>query len=129
MIKKQSSLHAVVLALLIVAPESVLAAESACIYLGSDKVDVTPPIGTPLSGYAEREGQPSIGIHDPLFARALSLKRGNKTIVSASADLVLIDDDLRKSVLRRIRKHALMDSDELVLSATHTHSGAGAIGN
>lgn len=96
---------------------------------GTAKTEITPPAGTPLAGYGKRRGKPSAGIHDPLFARALALSLGEQTYVFVSADLVLIDEELRQEILKKIRARVPLREDQLLLFATHTHSGAGAIGS
>ncbi|MSR77840.1 MAG: hypothetical protein EXS63_06425 [Candidatus Omnitrophica bacterium] len=101
---------------------------SSAIEIGWGKVEITPPIGTPLAGYGKRKGRPSLDIHDPLYARALAVTRGRERLVFVSTDLVLIDQKLRSSALKKIRKKISFKDSELILTATHTHSGAGAIG-
>lgn len=96
------------------------------IYLGAAKSEITPPVGTPLGGYGKFRGKASQGIHDPLFARALALTRDEETFVFVSADLVLIDREMRAAVLKKIPE-TVKDSHFLIF-ATHTHTGAGAFG-
>ncbi len=98
------------------------------IEVGTAKVEITPPVGTPLAGYGKRHGKPSQGVHDPLYARALSATNGQDTFVFVSLDLVLIDENLREEILRKVRKQKALRPEQLVLFATHTHSGSGAIG-
>lgn len=103
-------------------------AEEKTIFFGAGREEITPPLGTPLSGYGKRRGKPSQGIHDPLFARAISLTYEGKSFVFVSADLVLIDRRLHDAVLKKAREKVNIDDSQLILFATHTHSGAGAIG-
>lgn len=105
---------------------SVLGTPSLLVGLG--KSDITPPVGTPLSGYGVRHGKASLGVHDPLYARALSLTCGQQTFTLVSTDLTLIDASLRQAVLDCVRKTYAMEDERLILMATHTHSGGGAIG-
>ncbi|HXV28037.1 MAG TPA: neutral/alkaline non-lysosomal ceramidase N-terminal domain-containing protein, partial [bacterium] len=97
------------------------------ILLGIGKTEITPPLGSPLAGYGKRHGKPSQGVHDPLYARALSLTKNGQTIVFISIDLVLIDDHLRAHIVEKLKPYGLEDK-QVLLSATHTHSGTGAIG-
>ncbi|GEM_PF-382155 len=103
-------------------------AEEKTVFFGSAREEITPPVGTPLSGYGKRRGKPSRGVHDPLFARSISLTHEGKSFVFVSADLVLIDARLHDAVLKKAREKVDLDDSRLVLFATHTHSGAGAIG-
>ena len=54
---------------------------------GAAKADITPPIGFPMWGYAARHDKPSVGVLDPLFARALVLKAGEVKIALVGLDL------------------------------------------
>jgi len=96
--------------------------------IGIAKEDMTPAVGTPLAGYGAYYGRPSRGVHDPLYARALALTRGDTTFVFVSCDLIGIDAYLRRAVLQKIRTHQPMREEALILVATHTHTGAGALG-
>lgn len=46
--------------------------------------DITPPIEMKytLGGYGNRMNKPAEGIHDPIMAKALALKKGTKSISS-----------------------------------------------
>src|SRR6478736_4035851 len=50
-------------------------APSAELEAGAAKADITPPTGFPMWGYAARHDKPSVGVLDPLFARALVVWR------------------------------------------------------
>lgn len=84
---------------------------------GVARVDITPPVGYPMGGYAARQG-PSTNVHDPLFATALILKSDGMTIVIISCDLRSFPSE-RILTLARQRKLA----DHVLISATHNHSG------
>jgi hypothetical protein len=103
-------------------------AEDEQVFFGASRVEITPPVGTPLSGFSRRRGKPSKGVHDPLFARSVALTRGDKTFVFVSVDNVLVDRDLRSAVVRKVREQIPLDETGFVVFATHTHSGSGAIG-
>lgn len=75
--------------------------------------DITPEPGTAMSGYAARTGR-ARGAHDPLTLRALVV--GDTALVTA--DVV----GLSASTCRRIRQRCA-DLAEVVVHATHTHSG------
>jgi hypothetical protein len=111
----------------LLAPPSLLAGDET-VYLGAARTDITPPAGTPLFGFARRRGRPSEGVHDPLYARSLSLKKRGKTFVFVSVDTVLVDRDLRREIVRKVREQVPLDESGIVITATHTHSGSGAVG-
>lgn len=62
------------------------------IYLkvGASQLDITPEPGVELSGFAARI-QPSIGVLDPLFAKALYLGDGGERVLWIHCDLVGFD--------------------------------------
>jgi hypothetical protein len=84
---------------------------------GLARVDITPPVGFPMGGYAARKG-PSTAVHDPLYATALLLKSGNVAVAIVSCDLRSFPSDRIVSAARE-RKLA----DHVLISVTHNHSG------
>jgi hypothetical protein len=99
---------------------------------GAAKVRLRYPPGLPLAGYSARRGRPSQGVHDPLFARALVLCNGKEKLVVISVDLVAVDKEFKLDLLRRlnnrpVRRLGQLSSRQLILCATHTHSGIGAM--
>jgi hypothetical protein len=95
--------------------------------VGAAKVDITPPIGTPLAGYGSRKGRGSTGIHDRLYTRALALGDGRETVILLANDLLAITDDLRTAVYQKIDREIALKPSSLMVSASHTHSGPGAL--
>ena len=94
---------------------------------GVAKVEITPPTGIPLAGYGKRKGRSSTGIHDPLYTRALALSDGSQTVVILANDLLAITDDLYKAVYKKVSREIPLKPDALIISASHTHSGPGAL--
>lgn len=94
---------------------------------GVARVDITPPVGTPLGGYGARKGRPSTGVHDPLTATALVLSDGRETVALCAADMVLMPSSLFDDVARLVRARAGIPRDHLLLSASHSHAASGAI--
>lgn len=115
----------IIVALVLSRLETSLAEE---IFLGAVKAEITPPVKNPLSGYARLRGKPTVGIHDPIYARALALTKGEETFVFVSLDLCLIDQNLRRKILEKVNIARPLEENQLILFATHTHSGPGAIG-
>ncbi len=87
------------------------------LFAGVARVEVTPPVGSPMAGYSAREG-PSTGVHDPLFATVLVLKTPGTTIAIVSCDLRSFPSE-RIVKLARERKLA----DQVLIAVTHNHSG------
>jgi len=84
---------------------------------GVARVEVTPPVGSPMGGYSAREG-PSTGVHDPLYATVLVLKSAGVTVAIISCDLRSFPSE-RIVTLARERKLA----DHILIAVTHNHSG------
>ena len=99
----------------------VLPVEAASLKAGVAKVDITPPLGTRMWGYFDRQ-KGAQGILDPLYARVLVLEAGEKR-------LALVDLDLGRTfgpaALERLRAAARQSSGitYTLVEATHTHAG------
>ena len=99
------------------------------LWAGAARVEMTPPVGTPLAGYSRRHGAPSIGVQEPLSARALALSDGRRVAVLVSCEALIIDEALYRAVLARLQQRYRLDRAGFMLWATHTHSGPGAYGH
>lgn len=84
---------------------------------GTACVEITPPVGFPMGGYAARQGS-STGIHDPLFATVLLLKADGVSVAIVSCDLRSFPSE-RIVTLARERKLA----DHVLIAVSHNHSG------
>ncbi|MEP7272064.1 MAG: neutral/alkaline non-lysosomal ceramidase N-terminal domain-containing protein [Acidobacteriota bacterium] len=84
---------------------------------GVARVEITPPVGFPMGGYAARSGA-STGIHDPLYATVLVLKTDEMTVAIISCDLRSFPSERVVSLVRE-RKLA----DHVLIASTHNHSG------
>jgi len=111
-------------------------------YAGAASYDITPPVGTPLGGTGAFPRRykylidwfgrhpyanfftPSQGIHDALRSKALVFKKHDSKILFLSIDLVGITSELYNVLSRDLKKEGF---DEVFISATHTHSGSGAL--
>lgn len=90
-------------------------------------MEITPPAGTPLAGYSRRKSKPSQGVRDPLYVRAVSLSDGEDTALLLSADLLVFPPPLVEKLVQRISSEWNLPRQALLLTATHTHSGPGAV--
>ncbi|MHA1506405.1 MAG: neutral/alkaline non-lysosomal ceramidase N-terminal domain-containing protein [Candidatus Asgardarchaeia archaeon] len=91
--------------------------------VGVSKVNITPPVGTPLSGYFGRMDKPSIGIHDELYAKCLVFDDGSEKVAIISADLLALDGDFVNSTRSEVEKLTGIPGENVMMAATHTHSG------
>ncbi len=86
--------------------------------------EITPPEpGQFLAGLDN--DRVATGVHDPLFARALVLRSGKTTVALCAVDLIgFLQPDVAK--VRKLVKG--VPADNVIISATHTHSGPDTIG-
>jgi len=89
---------------------------------GAAKHDITPPVGYPLAGYSNRV-QGSIGVHDPLFAKALVLRAGGETIGIISCDIISTPQKSVEEARRLIEKETGVPGSAVMVHGTHTHTG------
>ena len=92
---------------------------------GAAKVEITPPVGTPMNGYGARQARASVGVHDPLWSRCLYLDDGQTDVYIINTDLVFINPELRARVLELAPDGVVRD--RIILTATHTHYAQGAM--
>jgi neutral ceramidase len=89
--------------------------------VGYAKQDITAPIGTPLAGRPMWAARRARAIHDSLFARAVRIESDSGHVTILSVDLLLITKGLHLEIARA-SGHS---PENLLVLATHTHSGPG----
>lgn len=91
---------------------------------GVSKVNITPPVGIDLGGYTARI-DPSQGIHDDLHAKALVLDNGERKIAIVTTDLIVWPFDYNRHMkfCGLIEKKTKINKENIMISASHTHSG------
>lgn len=84
---------------------------------GIARVDITPPVGHEMGGYAARK-HASTGIHDPLYCTVL-------VVESSRNGLALVTCDLRSFVSARVGEEARrrFGIANTLIDVSHTHSG------
>ncbi|MHB1079538.1 MAG: neutral/alkaline non-lysosomal ceramidase N-terminal domain-containing protein [Prosthecobacter sp.] len=90
---------------------------------GTATAKITPQKMLWMAGYAGRK-KPAEGKVQDLFAKALALQdeQGNK-LVFVTLDLIGVPQLLRQAVAQRAEKEFGLPSANLVMNASHTHSG------
>ncbi|HOJ60612.1 MAG TPA: neutral/alkaline non-lysosomal ceramidase N-terminal domain-containing protein [bacterium] len=89
--------------------------------VGVASVEITPPTGIPMPGYAARK-QPSQGVWDPLFAKGLVLDDGSRRAAFVVLDLISPPPkDMRNRIQEQVKKKHNISL--LLFLATHTHAG------
>ena len=96
------------------------------LYAGMARVAITPDhMGFPLMGYGNRKSN-STGVHDPIWARALVLRKGDQAWAMCSLDLCYVDAAMVAEIRRRVGAQTGLEPSAVLISTTHTHSGPNA---
>jgi hypothetical protein len=88
---------------------------------GLAQIDITPPVGYPLAGFAARKG-PCTGIHDPLKVKALVVQSGESAAI-VTCDLISFPTRMVAEIRERASKLTGIPAEAILLSTSHTHSG------
>lgn len=93
---------------------------------GAAKVDITPQGPIWMAGYAART-RPSEGVASPIHAKALAIDDGRKNgegrVVFVTADIIGFPRVVADEIAINALKHFKLERSQLVLNASHTHSG------
>ena len=96
--------------------------------VGAARVDITPPLTVPYLGFVPRHAY-FRGVHDPLYARAVVIGKGQQRVAWVVADSIGISRrllgpkrDFIAEVRARIEDWCHIPSDRVMISATHAHS-------
>ena len=103
------------------------AADAAGLRAGVGKADITPKTGYYLGGWtrADRTAQ---GQHTRLYSRALVLERDGRKVALVQVDLFAMPGGLVKHIGERLADRGFSEQN-IVISASHTHSGPGGYAN
>lgn len=88
---------------------------------GFGKVDITPYVGCPLTGYAARKSA-SIGIHDRLYARVLVVE-GAETVAIVAADVASFPAEFVERVRALVTDRIGLPPTHVMMATSHNHSG------
>ena len=89
---------------------------------GVSEVNITPPVGISMCGFAGRKG-PSESVHDELFARALVLDNGETQVAIVGADVISFAPDLVARIRKLVAEATGILEGHVLLNGSHTHSG------
>lgn len=90
--------------------------------IGTALSNITPPAGMPLSGYAERVGA-SMGIYDDLFLSTIAFEQHQTRALLIAADLIGLGDAFFTEISQEIEARFAIPPQNILLVASHTHSG------
>ena len=84
-------------------------------------VDITPPVGYRMSGYfSERL---STGTSNPLHAKAIVLRQGRASAALVFCDIIGLSLDVSSRVRRTAAKKTGIPAGNILIAATHSHTG------
>lgn len=102
--------------------------------VGTGRVDITPPLSIPYLGYRPRHSYFN-GIHDNLYASAITVSDGSKEIALISADSIgffngILGEgrDFTREVKENIEKETGIKKDAIMLMSSHIHSTPETLG-
>lgn len=115
-----------VLALMGLIAQTAIAADSPPLRVGAASENITPEPGVRLCGYGMRYA-PSTGVRSNIFARVLTLQKGNEQVVWIVCDLLCLDwKDAQLIQTKVASKHGIA-ANRIIVSATHTHSAPATV--
>jgi neutral ceramidase len=91
--------------------------------VGYASIDITPPIGVELCGYGYFLGRRAERVMDPLYARAVSMQQGEKTVLLINCDLIGLTQELTGDIKEQLSKKLGLAKKSIMVSCTHTHTG------
>jgi neutral ceramidase len=98
---------------------------TAKIKVGVGESIITPPdpVGVPMAGY-DRGGHNSTGVHDELYARSIVVEGEDGTSVAMiTLALVNLSEQIMDSIRSGVNRETGIPFKNVIISATHTHSG------
>ena len=83
--------------------------------------DITPPVGYRMSGYFRE--RLSTGTSNPLCAKAIVLRQGSESAALVFCDIIGLSLDVSSRVRRQVSKQSGIPAANILLAATHSHTG------
>ncbi len=97
-----------------------LVAADAPLQVGVAQVEITPPLGFPMAGYYHE--RLATATHDPLWAKAIVFRNGPTSAAWVACDLTGVAIDLSTEVRRKAAEKTGIPYENIVVSATHSHT-------
>ena len=92
------------------------------LHAGTATIDVTPPLGTFMGGYAARD-HGAEGVHDSLRAKALALRAGDSSAILITCDIISFNYAFVDPIREAIAAATGVPVANVLVSNSHTHSG------
>lgn len=87
---------------------------------GFARVDITPPLGTPMAGYFHKRC--AKGVLDPLYANAVAITSGEETVILVALDALGIQESYTDTVRAAIEERTGVSADHVMIAALHQHT-------
>ena len=87
--------------------------------IGFSKMDITPPVGTELGGYAGY--RPCSGVHDMLHCRAVVLEQDGVRYALVQLELMCVDEALFERIAQAVEPLGIA-KERLIVCAIHSHA-------
>ena len=87
--------------------------------IGFAKGNITPPVGTELGGYAGY--RPCVGVHDPLYCKAVLLEQDGVRYALLAFDLLCVDEGLYLRLVDALKDLGI-SRQRLIACAIHSHA-------
>ncbi|MFT2009388.1 neutral/alkaline non-lysosomal ceramidase N-terminal domain-containing protein [Pontibacter sp. 13R65] len=95
--------------------------------VGWAKVNITPPLKTPLAGYGKRRGMKYTAIHDSVYVRTFAFRNGSNQAYFVALDMLITPMAVAAALEKEYPRLGLKP-EQVYLSATHTHTSFGGWG-
>lgn len=110
-----------------VAAKNDITGEPGQLLCGWGVANLNPPAGVPLAGLSARRGEPSTGIHDDVFVKAVAFSDGKDTAVLIGSDMLLVPTNVADMVREAVAKETSLTAKDLFFTASHTHDSVGGM--
>ncbi|WP_276497313.1 neutral/alkaline non-lysosomal ceramidase N-terminal domain-containing protein [Pontibacter litorisediminis] len=97
------------------------------VQVGWAKVNITPPVGTPLAGYGKRLGMAYEQVHDSAWVRTIAFSNGNTEAYYVALDLLIVPMQVLQE-LEKVYPELGLKPEQVYLTATHSHTSFGGWG-
>lgn len=88
--------------------------------VGFSRVDITPPLGTPLAGYFE--ARQAEGILDPIELNAIAFNDGENTAVIIAADILYFHESAATKLRKLVSEATGVNEEYLYFQGLHQHT-------
>lgn len=85
-------------------------------------INITPPLemNYTLGGYGERMNKPATAVHDPIFAKALVVKKDNSKYAIVTIDILGLPSNFKPDILKRLVNQG-WSAENIMLLPSHSH--------